>query len=205
MQFQISNIKFQVLQFIFLLLIFSLPLFVVDSVLAQGEKDASAAVESREATSSNADATENAAKKSEYQLPYPGLLPDHPLYILKTIRDRIIDILIADPLKKADFTLLQADKRLASGIVLVDKGNPELAEVTVSKGEDYLARSVALRQRAKKEGKDVLGITTKLTAALDKHQEVLSTLAEKTSDRVQERFTEMAASIEKHKQSVKNE
>ncbi len=59
--------------------------------------------------------------KVEYNLPYPGILPDHPLYFLKQLRDKILDFLITDPVKKAEFYILQADKRLSMGIALTDE------------------------------------------------------------------------------------
>ena len=46
----------------------------------------------------------------EYVLPYPGILPTHPLYFLKIVRDRIIELLISDRVNKAEFYILQADK-----------------------------------------------------------------------------------------------
>ena len=51
-----------------------------------------------------------------YPLAYPGILPDNPLYPLKMLRDRIVFFLINDPFKKAEFNLLQADKRLGAGL-----------------------------------------------------------------------------------------
>lgn len=140
------------------------------------------------ATASNA-----AEKKNEYQLPYPGLLPDHPLYFLKILRDRIIDFLVADTLKEAEFTLLSADKRLSMAHALVDKGKPELAESTASKGQNYLSRSIALVSKAKSEGKDVNAFTAKLRSSLDKHVDVLAELSGKTKNAVSERFATMAS------------
>ena len=35
----------------------------------------------------------------QYNLPYPGLLPDNRFYLLKMIRDRVVGMLIADPIK----------------------------------------------------------------------------------------------------------
>src|SRR3989344_5431146 len=57
-------------------------------------------------------------KSVEYNLPYPGLLPDSPFYSLKSLRDKIVSFLISSPLKKAEFNLLQADKRLNAGLYL---------------------------------------------------------------------------------------
>ena len=61
-------------------------------------------------------------KKQEYLFPLPGILPDHPLYFPKQVRDGIMDRLIVDPLRKAEFLVLQADKRLNMGKVLVEQG-----------------------------------------------------------------------------------
>ncbi len=85
-----------------------------------------------------------------YELPYPGILPGSPLYSLKAIRDRIIEFLISDPLKKADFYLLQADKRLAASLALFEKGEYALSETTLSKGQNYFEKSLEKGKEAKK-------------------------------------------------------
>lgn len=112
----------------------------------------------------------------EYTLPYSGILPDSPLYFLKVTRDRIISLLISDNLKKAEFNLLQADKRLGGGIGLVEKGNFTLAEPTFSKGLNYLEEAVVKLEDAKKEGKDVKGLVEKMSLSLKKHTEVFEKL-----------------------------
>jgi hypothetical protein len=78
----------------------------------------------------------------DYDLPFPGMLPDNPLYPLKTLRDRILEVLIRDPDRKVEFYLLMADKRLNMGIFLADKDNHELAEETVSKGGKFFFKGV---------------------------------------------------------------
>ena len=50
-------------------------------------------------------------EKVIYNLPYPGLLPDNPLYITKIMRDKITDFLTRDNLKKAELYLLYSDKK----------------------------------------------------------------------------------------------
>jgi hypothetical protein len=35
----------------------------------------------------------------DYQLPYPGILHDNLLYKLKALRDKLVEFLIADPLR----------------------------------------------------------------------------------------------------------
>ncbi|MDP3998925.1 MAG: DUF5667 domain-containing protein [bacterium] len=117
--------------------------------------------------------------KVEYTLPYPGILPGHPLYSLKMIRDQISSWFITDPLKKAEFNLLQADKRLNSGLFLLDKGKTDLAESTFSKGENYLEQTIAKVEGAKKAGKDISAMMSKLSLATLKHQEVLTEVLQK--------------------------
>lgn len=74
----------------------------------------------------------------KYELPYPGLLPDHPLYIFKSIRDLLLRALISHPIKKVEFDLLMADKRLNMAIFLFQKQKTELGVKTVAEGIDYL-------------------------------------------------------------------
>jgi len=110
----------------------------------------------------------------DYTLPYPGLLPDSPLYFVKQIRDWIMDKLVNDPVKKAEFNVLQADKRLSMGVMLIEKGNGALAEQTISKGEKYMNSAVLGLVGVKSQGGDVPSATADLlTRSLAKHSEVL--------------------------------
>lgn len=114
-------------------------------------------------------------KKVEYLLPFPGVLPDNPLYFLKASRDRIMEFLIVDPVRKAEFYVLQADKRLGMTVQLLDKGNTTLAETTLSKGETYMDKAVSTVVNYKASGKEVPGyLVDRLTKSLAKHIEVLS-------------------------------
>lgn len=63
----------------------------------------------------------------EYVLPYPGILPTHPLYKVKELRDKIIDLLIVDPVRKSEFYVLQADKWLAASDLLLDSDSIDLS------------------------------------------------------------------------------
>ena len=122
--------------------------------------------------------------KIEYQLPYPGLLPGSPLYPLKKLRDKIIEILTTDPLKKAEFFLLQSDKNLKTGVMLVERGEGKTAESTISKGENYFEQAIGKIISAKEEQAnidEVLG-RTKLSAM--KHQEVIKDLINKTKGEI---------------------
>jgi|SRR3989344_3839871 len=111
----------------------------------------------------------------KYDLPYPGLLPDSPIYFLKALRDAVVEFLISDPLKKADFYLLQADKRINAGFYLVQrKQKYALAESTISKAQNYFEKSIGKAQDAKNEGMNVNIIRGNLMLASRKYQEIIS-------------------------------
>lgn len=121
-------------------------------------------------------------KKQEYLLPFPGILPDHPLYFLKQVRDGIMDRLIVDPIRKAEFLVLQADKRLNMGKALVEQGKGTLAEEIVSKGEKYMERAVSGLGAYKSMGRPVpASMTDKLVRSMEKHTELLTELIDKSS------------------------
>ena len=152
-------------------------IFAVDQTVAVVETKVPTMTNGKEATVPSTQAT------SSYELPYPGMLPDSPLYFLKQVRDWILDRLISDPVKKADFYVLQADKRLSMGISLMTTGKGALAEQTISKGEKYMNNSVALVVGLKSQGKEIPGyVMDHVTRAIAKHDEVLTKLSAEATD-----------------------
>ena len=133
-------------------------------------------------------ATSSSKAEINYELPYPGLLPDNPLYFLRIIRDKTINFLIADPLKKAEFNLLQADKRLNAGIYLFNKGKISISISTISKGENYFEESLEKAKKARHEGMEINEITRKLIDSSKKHQEILKSLEEKSPQNFKSSF-----------------
>lgn len=124
-----------------------------------------------------------AAEPVQYDLPYPGMLPDNPLYVLKQVRDWILDKLIVDPVRKTEFYILQGDKRLAMGIMLFADGKNVLAEQVISKGEKHMNNAVQTLLVLKGQGKDVPAyITDHVTKALAKHAELLTSEIAKTTE-----------------------
>jgi hypothetical protein len=117
----------------------------------------------------------------EYELPYPGLLPDSPLYFLRAIRDKLVSLLISDSLKKAEFNLLQADKRLNAGIYLLNKGKDSLALSTVSKAENYFEQALGELKEAKTQGQNISAMQGNLRNALEKHKQELGNLIKKAN------------------------
>lgn len=136
----------------------------------------------------------------EYPLPYPGILPDNVLYPLKTLRDRAIEFLTIDPLKKAEFYLLQADKRLAASRALMDKNEFSPAEQTLSKAEKYFLLAVSQSKAAKAKGKDNRDLQNRLKKASLKHEELVQKLISRSPKEFANGFKgsqEIILSIEK--------
>jgi len=116
-------------------------------------------------------------EKIAYNLPYPGLLPDSPLYFVKIARDRITDFLTRDNFKRAELYLLYSDKRAAMSLILARKGKSQLAIDTFTKGEKYFLKIPDLLKSIKKQGGQAPSNfleTLKLSNA--KHKEIVDEL-----------------------------
>jgi hypothetical protein len=124
-------------------------------------------------------ATASAEQESTYQLPFPGILPGNPFYFFKPLRDHIVGFLITDPVKKTQFDLLMADKRLSAGQALMSRGQTQLAESTLSKGENYFSEAIVSAQEAKKQGFVIDGIGGQLEASSEKHEQEIVSMQEK--------------------------
>lgn len=133
--------------------------------------------------------TQNQATPSptiKYDLAYPGILPDTPLYKLKVLRDKIIIGFINEPLKKIEFYLLQADKGILASAMLVDKKEMALAAETALKAENnFTLLTQELPRYRKKLGSDFYN---KLKRASLKHQEVLLSLAKRAPKKEKKTF-----------------
>ena len=112
-------------------------------------------------------------EKVQYYLPYPGLLPDSPLYKFKALRDKIGLWLTWDEKKKAEKELFLADKRINAAVALMAGGKASLAGSTATKAEKYLEQAVAGAQRLTNAGKDMKSLEMTLAKAIAKHREIL--------------------------------
>lgn len=117
-----------------------------------------------------------------YPLPYPGLLPDHPLYFLKMIRDRIRLWLTRDALARAGLMLHYADKRMAASLVLAEKGKVGLAASTATKAQMYVERALGEAEIGERAGKDTSGFWEKVRLASRKHEQVLAGVRSRTPE-----------------------
>jgi len=139
-----------------------------------------------QAVNSNTPADQDVAdvsQETDYVLPYPGLLPDHPLYIIKQIRDYILEFLIVDPIKKDEFYLLQADKKLNMGLFLMERGKSTMAADIIGEAEQHMDRAVGWLASIKQRGIDVpRHLVERLEDALIKHEVTIDELIKKQPD-----------------------
>ncbi|MBU0619210.1 hypothetical protein KKD62_03160 [Patescibacteria group bacterium] len=140
---------------------------------------------------------EQAPEEVDYYLAYPGVLPDHPLYWLKMIRDRIWGWLIRDPYQKTEWLLLMADKRVGAAKALVEGGKVQLGLTTASKAEKYLDQAVIKFKSLKNTADNLGGLEEKLVLAIKKHQLVLETLAGRLPVEEQSGLFELASQPER--------
>lgn len=109
----------------------------------------------------------------DYNLPYPGILPDHFLWPLKALRDRIWLFLTLSPQKRAELKLLFADKRIGMAKELVKVGKPKLGVVTAQKAEQYLQGALSEAEKADERGINVTEVMSRIAKASLKHRELL--------------------------------
>ncbi len=143
----------------------------------------------------------------QYDLAFPGILPDQPLYKLKVLRDKLQALLIANPKKKIDFYLRQTDKGILASAMLVDKNNIPLAQQTALKAEhNYTLLTYELYKLAERPNPEYF--KTLQTAAL-KHQEVIRLLISRVSEnqrvpfeQVLEFSTRNLETVKKHEETL---
>lgn len=128
-------------------------------------------------------------EKVIYNLPYPGILSDNPLYFLKVARDYLTEFLTRDNVKKAQLYLLDSDKRVAMAMVFVKMGKNSQSIEAFSKGEKYFLKIIPLLQDAKKQGSSAPSSfveTLKLSNAKHKELilELLKTLPQGLNDQI---------------------
>jgi hypothetical protein len=123
--------------------------------------------------------TESAA--IDYPLPYPGLLPDSPLYFFKKVRDSIARFFITDSFKKAEFDLLQSDKNINTVYFLSFRKNvgDKLFISRIVESEKAFENAINEITDAKEQGTDVNNLLLKMSLSAQKHRELLTELKSK--------------------------
>jgi hypothetical protein len=128
-------------------------------------------------------ASSSSQMQIDYQLPYPGLLPDNPLYFLKAFRDNLTAFFLSKPLDKAQFDLLQSDKDVQASYLLVTQqaGKEAMANTMFTQGQDYFSQAIDQAVSAKKQGYSISDLSKKLDLSNKKHQQILQVVMQQTA------------------------
>ena len=151
--------------------------------------------------------SETTPRRVNYELAYPGMLPDNPFYILKVIRDGIVKMLINDPFKRAKFSLLNSDKRIFAGKLLLDKGKDVLALDTIEKSNNYFDDALVAIKTLKKQNPkspDIEPFLQKMKASGQKHSEFLENMTPFVDKTVSARFVRQQARLENVRKTVES-
>lgn len=76
-------------------------------------------------------------------LPYPGLLSDHPLYIVKKIRDKILELFISQPDRRLEYYIFESNKYFAEMLMQMQKKNDVYVMNTGLRSGNYLTLFVS--------------------------------------------------------------
>ena len=133
----------------------------------------------------------------DYALPYPGILPGHPLYPLKNFRDRLLDFLIKDPVKRVEYNLLMSDKRYAMGVYLTQKQEYDRSLQIVQEGEEYYGKITGEIRNAKDRERSLTADQfTTLQKAGEKHKNVLKEIQNESPDDMVKGYNKIAEEID---------
>lgn len=117
------------------------------------------------------------ASSVDYRLPYPGILPNHPLYIFKQLRDKILSLLITNQNRKVEFQQLISDKQVNMSVFLIQKGESELGIKTLEQAVGSIEATKKLVEGLPSTRSDEVGnLKVNYGKSLLKYQEVLLAL-----------------------------
>lgn len=112
-----------------------------------------------------------------YYLPYPGILPDHPLYWVKMLRDKVREMVTSSQSGKVDLWMSMADKRLGAAKALIEGNKVELGTQTAAKSTAYLRQAVSGLEQLKSEGTNVGERANNMERETLKHAQILDELS----------------------------
>lgn len=112
----------------------------------------------------------------DYQLPFPGILPDHPLYTLKKIRDWLLFTFNSNPVKKIELNLLFADKKIGMAQNLVEKKQFSLGLDIILESQTDLLKSAQELPDLSENNLLPVGLPDKIELSTKKHREIINEL-----------------------------
>ena len=127
---------------------------------------------------------------SEYSLPQAGggqvaealagtvplrFLPSHPLYFLILIKENINRIFQPSAVKRAEFDLVVAGKRVKETYLLIDKGDSKNAAKSIRRYSQRMKKMVKQINKARSQNQEVEPQVMQMAESLRLHEILLST------------------------------
>lgn len=113
---------------------------------------------------------------SSYVLPYPSSMPGSVLYDFNLLKESILKFWFFGSLGQFKYNLKQSDKYLVEAKTLFEYNQALLALHALNTSDEYFGQVSVHLDKAKKEGKNVMGSREILGRASKKHIEVLNKL-----------------------------
>lgn len=122
-------------------------------------------------------------KEVIYQLPYPGLLPGHPLFLFKAIRDDILIFTTRDNFKKAKLYLHLSDKNISIALALINEGKEQGAIEQLRSAESRFLQIPPILQNIKDQGGEYSSeFILDLNQSNQKHKEAITEILSKVTE-----------------------
>lgn len=91
-------------------------------------------------------------ERVDYDLPFSGMLPDNPFYIIKKARDHMYIFFTRDHIKKSELLLKVSDKKISMAEQLAEKGKWDLVVETLQDSQDDCAQMLFSMETGQKIG-----------------------------------------------------
>ncbi len=137
-------------------------------------------------------------------LPGPGMLPDSPLYFLKSLTENIGTFFTLGDTAKAERYLNLSERRLAEARSLIAKDRADLAEEAIKRYEKQVNRALERTNEARKRGINTDEVLVRVSEATLKHQAVLADVYERVPEQARAGIEQaMQAGMHRHEESLR--
>lgn len=103
----------------------------------------------------DANAVDIRCTSKEVQLPYPGMLSNHPFYLLKKIRDKILEQFITEPNKRMEYYLFESKKFFNETLIQLHDERSERALDMGKRSNNFLTLFISLYGQTAANGKPI--------------------------------------------------
>jgi hypothetical protein len=140
---------------------------------------------------------------AEEELVDPGLLPNHPLYFLKSFSEGVGTLFTFGQVNRANRQVLLAENRLAEANALIAQGETEIAEKAMERYQEQFAHAFTFAQRAREAGQNTDEVMAKIAENTLRHQAVLSRVYEQVPEEARGAIEQaMESNLRGHQQAL---